>query len=74
MGCVVTAANINDALAFEPLFLSTFAAVARPCRACRQASQRGEPPHTVRRLWAQAPRPRATPSARFRGGQAALVR
>jgi hypothetical protein len=74
VACAVAAANVNDTLVFERLFLAAFAVMARirtvfaDIRVRRRAPLRPLPP--VRR---RAAHPQARPATRIRAGRAALA-
>ena len=79
VACAATAANVNDTLVFERLFLSAFAVMARirtvfPHRVRRQRLRRRAPPRAVPRPRRRAPHPQAPAAARLRDGRAELAR
>jgi len=85
VACAATAANINDTVLFERLFLTAFAVMAKigtvfadkggACPAAREAEPEGRraPSQALPAIRRRASPPQAGPAARLRAGQAALA-
>ena len=73
VACAATAANVNDTLLFERLFLMAFAVVADRDRVRGQGLRRRGQPRAVPGVRRRAPAPQARPAARLRAGQATLA-
>jgi hypothetical protein len=74
VACAATAANVNDTLLFERLFLMAFAVVARIATVFADKGYDAEPHRELcRNLRRRAPGPQAGPAARLGSRQAALA-